>query len=227
MAGGAACRAKGHRVNRPAEKSPEPKAILRRELRERLKAMSDARREEESAKIRQHLLAEPAWRDATSILAFVPTASEPDVWPSIRAAHAAGRTICLPRFDPETNTYRPCLVSDLDKDLSPGPYGIREPGAQCTEWNGKALDLILVPGLGFDASGARLGRGKGYYDRLLAGGTGCKCGVAFEAQMIPELPMEPHDVRLDLVITPSGCLRSQHRLSTVPPQPGHGRSPSL
>lgn len=214
-------------MNGSAENRAEAKATLRRELRARLKAMSAASRREESVQICEHLSALPAWRDASSVLAFVPTASEPDVWPAIRAAHAAGRIICLPRFDPETNTYRPCLVSDLDADLCVGPYGIREPGAHCPEWSGKALDLILVPGLGFDGSGARLGRGKGYYDRLLAGGTGCKCGVAFEAQMIPELPMEPHDVRLDLVITPSGCLPSQHRLPSAPPQPGHGRSPSL
>ncbi len=225
MAGGVARRAKGHAVSGPAESRAEAKAALRRELRERLRAMSAAGRQDESAQIRQHLLALPAWRDATTILAFVPTAGEPDIWPAVRATHAAGRAIYLPRFDPKTNAYQPCRVMDLDQDLGVGPYGIREPGTHCPAWNGKALDLILVPGLGFDASGARLGRGKGYYDRLLAVGTGCKCGVAFEAQMIPELPMEPHDVRLDLVITPSGCLRSQPRHSSAPPQSGQDRSP--
>jgi 5-formyltetrahydrofolate cyclo-ligase len=65
------------------------------------------------------------------------------------------------------------------------------------------LDFLLVPGVAFDRSGRRLGRGKGFYDRLLAGVTGMKCGVAWDEQIVHELPAEPHDIAMDLMLTPS------------------------
>ena len=71
------------------------------------------------------------------------------------------------------------------------------------------LDLALVPGLGFDARGHRLGRGKGHYDRLLAGFTGMKIGVAFDFQIVTEVPREPHDIALDAVVTPTRWLQAR------------------
>ena len=64
-------------------------------------------------------------------------------------------------------------------------------------------DLVFVPGIAFDLVGRRLGRGKGFYDRLLAGVRGHKCGVAFDTQLVAEMPEEPHDMRVDSIITPS------------------------
>jgi 5-formyltetrahydrofolate cyclo-ligase len=63
--------------------------------------------------------------------------------------------------------------------------------------------LILVPGVAFDLHGGRLGRGKGYYDRLLKELRGTTCGVAFDQQVVEAIPVEPHDVRLDHVLTPT------------------------
>jgi 5-formyltetrahydrofolate cyclo-ligase len=68
------------------------------------------------------------------------------------------------------------------------------------------LDLALVPGVGFDADGRRLGRGRGHYDRLLAQVAGTKCGVAFDEQMAPEIPVAPHDVILNRIVTPTRWL---------------------
>jgi len=65
------------------------------------------------------------------------------------------------------------------------------------------LDLALVPGVAFDLNGHRLGRGKGYYDRLLAMLTGPACGVAFDQQIVSQVPNEPHDVRLSCILTPT------------------------
>jgi 5-formyltetrahydrofolate cyclo-ligase len=62
-------------------------------------------------------------------------------------------------------------------------------------------DAVLVPGLGFDVNGGRLGRGGGFYDRLLAAGTACRVGVAFECQVVEALPLEPHDRRMEFIIT--------------------------
>ena len=65
------------------------------------------------------------------------------------------------------------------------------------------FDLILVPGLAFDKSGARLGRGRGFYDRFLAGITGFRVGVCFDWQLVESVPVEAHDIRMDAVVTPS------------------------
>ncbi|HLP77584.1 MAG TPA: 5-formyltetrahydrofolate cyclo-ligase, partial [Candidatus Paceibacterota bacterium] len=65
------------------------------------------------------------------------------------------------------------------------------------------LDLVLVPGVAFDACGRRLGRGKGFYDRLLADTRGIKCGVAFDEQIVTGIPVEPHDVLVDCILTPT------------------------
>jgi 5-formyltetrahydrofolate cyclo-ligase len=63
--------------------------------------------------------------------------------------------------------------------------------------------LILVPGVAFDLRGGRLGRGRGYYDRLLSGLQGYRCGVAFDEQIVDRVPLEPHDASLNCILTPS------------------------
>jgi 5-formyltetrahydrofolate cyclo-ligase len=65
------------------------------------------------------------------------------------------------------------------------------------------LDLILVPGVAFDLQGRRLGRGKGYYDQLLGALHGTRCGVAFDQQVVDEIPMAPHDMTLHCILTPT------------------------
>ena len=68
---------------------------------------------------------------------------------------------------------------------------------------GKAFPVVLVPGLAFSTGGCRLGRGQGFYDRLLAGASGLRCGVGWDFQVFPELPSEPHDEHLDYILTPT------------------------
>ena len=84
-----------------------------------------------------------------------------------------------------------------------GHFGIREPRSHCARFPSDQLDLILVPGVAFDLHGRRLGRGKGYYDQLLGALRGTTCGVAFDQQIVDEIPVEPHDVRLDCILTPT------------------------
>jgi 5-formyltetrahydrofolate cyclo-ligase len=98
------------------------------------------------------------------------------------------------------------VVSDPANDLRPGLLGIREPTEHCEAIALKRLDLVLVPGVAFDARGRRLGRGKGYYDRLLSDVRGVRCGVAFDEQIVPEVPVGPRDALLNCVVTPSRWL---------------------
>lgn len=132
---------------------------------------------------------------------------EADVWPLLEEVVAGGKTAALPRFDSDSNDYIACRVQHLQSEVGPGQFGIREPKAPCPEIPLERLGLILVPGLAFDLHGGRLGRGRGYYDRLLPEIRGIKCGVAFDEQIVEAVPMGKLDVRMDFILTPTRCLR--------------------
>ena len=85
--------------------------------------------------------------------------------------------------------------------LVPGYRGLCEPPASAPAHARDALTAIVVPGLAFAPSGVRLGQGGGYYDRALAGYAGLKVGLAYRAQCVPDLPCEPHDVLMDLIVS--------------------------
>ncbi len=88
-----------------------------------------------------------------------------------------------------------------------GPFWIPEPKPACAQIPLDALKLVLVPGVAFDLCGRRLGRGRGFFDRLLAEAGGLKCGIAFDEQIVPAIPVESHDVQMDFILTPTRCLR--------------------
>jgi 5-formyltetrahydrofolate cyclo-ligase len=98
-------------------------------------------------------------------------------------------------------------VTDIHVEILSGQFGIREPAPTCVEIPLADLDLVLVPGVAFDASGHRLGRGKGYYDRLLEHFAGKKIGIAFDEQMVGAVPTEKNDGRMDVIVTPTGCVK--------------------
>jgi len=146
---------------------------------------------------------QPIWQKARSILFFAPLAEELDVWPLMADALAAGKTVALPRFTPKTGGYVACQIEDLGRDLNQGKFGIREPAEKCAEIGINRLDFVLVPGIGFDLRGRRLGRGHGFYDQMLATVRGTTCGVAFDQQIVEEIPVEPHDILVNCILTPT------------------------
>ena len=181
----------------------ETKAVLRRQILAALAAMPPKKRVADSARICARLRELPAWRDAGAVLLFAPMPEEPDIWPLLAEALAAAKTVALPRFAAAFRNYRAARVQDLPGDVVTGHFGIREPAARCLEIPLGEFDLVLVPGVAFDRQGRRLGRGKGYYDRLLAEVRGIKCGIAFAEQVVETVPAGPADVRLDFLVTPT------------------------
>ena len=182
------------------------KQQMRREIRDKLKAIPVAEKQAFSQNARSLLIAQQRWQNARSILFHAPMAGELDLWPLVGEALTAGLAVALPRFVAEDNLYIVCEIENMDGDLQPGQFGIREPAEDCRQISLNRLDLILVPGVAFDLQGRRLGRGKGYYDQLLAEVRGPICGVAFDEQIVAEVPLEPHDVVVDCILTPTRWL---------------------
>ncbi len=179
------------------------KAALRKQIGGALQKISPAARAALSAQICAQLRGLPAWQNAASVLLFAPMPAEPDIWPLLAEALAAGKIAALPRYQPADKNYVACRVQDLRSEIAPGAFGIREPADRCPEIPLSRLDLILVPGVAFDWHGHRLGRGKGFYDRLLAGTRGVKCGITFDEQMVNDVPAGPSDVRMNFILTPT------------------------
>jgi 5-formyltetrahydrofolate cyclo-ligase len=185
------------------------KESIRQQVLAKSKLMTGSQRAAASARARASLAGRAVWRQAASILFFAPMPEELDVWPLLADALAAGKIVALPRFVPETAGYIACRIRNLDADLKVGYFGIREPASRALDAEMRQVDLILVPGVAFDLQGRRLGRGKGYYDRLLAAVSGNRCGVAFEEQIVDAVPSEPHDIRMDFLLTPSRWIELQ------------------
>ena len=181
----------------------EAKTELRRQVRAAVNLISDEAKAVLSAQARQRLLEQPKWEGAKSVLFYAPMFGELDVWPLLEPALAEGKSAALPRFDEERQAYVACRIRNGKGDIVTGRFGIREAAEDCEELSLNRLDLILVPGVAFDPRGRRLGRGKGYYDQLLAAARGPTCGVAFDQQIVREIPVEAHDVHVNCILTPS------------------------
>ena len=179
------------------------KAGLRQRIRVLLQNLPLSQRTEASAQLLLRLQEQRVWGRARSVLLFAPLPDEPDIWPLLPGSIAAGRTIALPSFATGTNAYTARQILDPAHDLIVGKFGIREPAATCPGVPLNRLDLVLVPGVAFDLRGGRLGRGKGFYDRLLSAVNGLKCGVAFDEQVVDAVPVGPMDVRLNCILTPT------------------------
>lgn len=183
----------------------ETKPELRAKIRARLENISPAVRAVESIDLCERLKAQMP--SARAILFYAPLPDELDVWPVLELSLALGTTCALPCFDPEKKTYGARILNHLVTDIVTGKFGVREPAPHCAELALDQLDLVLVPGVAFDLLGGRLGRGRGFYDRLLVEASGVKCGVAYDFQLQEIIPTEPHDARVDFILTPNRCVR--------------------
>jgi 5-formyltetrahydrofolate cyclo-ligase len=192
--------------------SPKPKNELRQEIREALKKLSAAERAIGSEQICQRVRAQPVWKEACAVLLFVPSGFEPDIRPLLDDALRAGKGVALPRFSSEQNLYVTCRIEQEDCNLQPGPFGVAEPGPACPIFPANQLDFCLVHLSRVYAKRRTVGSGQGYYDRLLAEVRGFKCGVAFECQVVANIPLEPHDILLNCILTPMRW----HLVATAP-----------
>ena len=157
---------------------------------------------ETSAAICAGLQALDCWSTARTVLTYHPLSTEIDLRPLLSESQA--KEWIFPRVAGESLSLHRWI---RNAPWRTGPFGIREPDPNhWPEVRHEAVDLALIPGLAFDRNGNRLGRGKGFYDRLM--GTGefraLKIGIVTERFLLPEIPTESHDIGMDLVVTESG-----------------------
>ncbi len=165
------------------------KKELRRKLREQRGTRQE--RDAQSAAICQHILKSDAYSNAKIIAGYAALPHEADITAVLEAALVQGKTVAMPLCGPAPimTLHR---IESLD-ELQPGQYGIPAPPASAPVVDVQDVELILVPLEGIDPSGYRLGKGGGYYDRLLSQTDACSMGCALTWQLVSEVPRDPWD----------------------------------
>jgi len=180
------------------------KAEIRKEaLRARVR-LSPVQVRERSGRIARLLLALPDYQAAATVMFYVSRASEVDTRGMIRRALREKERVAVPVTVPAGRRLVPVEIHDLDRDLAPGEGGVLEPSLS----TGRALppgelDLLVLPGLAFDERGNRVGRGRAYFDTFLKEvppGVP-RVALAFETQIIKEVPVDSHDMPVDKIVT--------------------------
>lgn len=157
---------------------------------------------EKSKRIAERVVALDEWKAAQTVALYAAFDSEVRTELLARAAWEDEKAIGYPRVDQHGGKLIFHRVQSSD-ELRPGIWGIPEPSPDADLIEPPTVDLWIVPGLAFDDGRHRVGYGKGYYDGVLSSARedALKVGVAFETQIVPEVPVGPHDVSMDYVVT--------------------------
>jgi 5-formyltetrahydrofolate cyclo-ligase len=178
----------------------------KKELRDRIrKLLSEIKPEQLAAKSHracQRLFDQPEYLRAEVLMVFLSYSTEVDTTPIVLKAWQDRKRVLAPKVSWSQRRMMPVEFRSLTEDLAVSNMGIREP-ISGIPFPVSLIDLVLVPGLGFDEYGNRVGRGRGFYDRFLANPEfdGLACAFAFEEQVVPNVPVGPLDRSVDLLIT--------------------------
>lgn len=185
---------------------PGAKDDLRQEMRAARAAIPEARRAEAAQRVAAGVRTQLEGRVPRGALAYAATSEELDPSVLVRSLLGSGVRVAYPRV---------CAPGELtlhwagEDELEPGYCGLLEPTVGCAPAALDAIDLVIVPGVAFDAHCHRLGMGGGFYDRLLARmpSSALAIGIAFDEQMVESVPCEEHDRPLHAVVTPGWYFR--------------------
>ena len=203
----------------PADANQRPMAS-KQELREQLKAARNAipaqLRETRSAQACALALPELAAMQCVAVYSAI--TSELCVRSLVRGLRQRGIAVAFPRVQSTTRLLEFCRIDDAG-DLGSGTLGILEPGPDRPVLALQSIDAFLVPALGFDPQGQRLGWGKGHYDHTLAQCPhATRVGICFQEQIVASLPCEPTDEGMDIVITDAKRYQGEPRPLRTPPR---------
>jgi 5-formyltetrahydrofolate cyclo-ligase len=183
------------------------KNMTKKELRAAFKAaradMNEQERAARSREICTQILQSPLYADASCVLLYAATDEEIDLGAVAKDAWEKGKTVAYPRCEDREGRMTFYTVQSPEQLVS-GSFGILEPHKDCPPWQSVGEAFCIVPALAVDAYGNRLGYGKGYYDRFLAGFEGVTACAVYEQCFAPELPREGHDLPVMRIIDRKG-----------------------
>lgn len=179
------------------------KSAIRQNIRQALADMDPMTRYARSLAACKHLTHTEQFHAADIVMIFLSMPDEIDTGAIALAAWQTGKTVAVPSVSWEHRRLTPIVITSLEAGVTWDRHGVPEPPEHGEPVPIEMLDLIVVPALAFDRTGQRLGRGGGFYDRLLAHDE-CHAvtfGIAFNEQLVDSLPAEPHDHPVDMLAT--------------------------
>ena len=186
------------------EDMKEKKREIRNNMALQLDACSKSELQKKNREIEERLFEFANFLEAKITLFYIDQGSQVATKNMIKRSFQYNKIVALPAFDTQTRGMNLLKVDNLGKDLVPGSRGLLEPNPdRCKIIPIDFIDIAIIPGVAFDEKGGRLGTGEGYYERLIPRLpiTTRKVSLAFEAQMVHQVPMEPNDRFVDIIIT--------------------------
>lgn len=177
---------------------------IRKEIAAALKAMPDKELSKKTDQIKRRLFGFANFLEAKIALLYINNSSEVSTQGILRKCFDYRKIIVLPSFNIEKRSMKLLKIDNLKTDLMPGPRGLLEPDkTRCKSVPLECIDIAIIPGVAFDEKGGRIGSGEGYYDRVIPKLpiTTRKVSLAYEKQILPQVPMEAHDKHVDIIIT--------------------------
>ncbi len=184
------------------------KKALRQQLREIMARLSPTELHERSVRACSRLAETPEYERAEILMVFLSLPAEIDTTPLVLRAWRDRKRVLAPKVSWEQRRMLPIEIRSLGDDVRESPLGLREP-AEGVPIPVADIDMVIVPGLGFDRLGNRIGRGRGFYDRFLAhrDWQGVAGGLAFQEQVVDHVPVSEHDMQVDMLVTDTEVVR--------------------
>ena len=186
----------------------QDKAGIRKELLSKRDNIPPVVRSVKNKMVLERMLSLEEFRNAGTIFFFASFKTEVDTTEMIKSSLTSGKRVLLPKVDKDRHELLLYEIRDFG-ELAPGFMGIPEPPVSEKQMNINDADIVIIPGAGFDSSGNRIGYGGGYYDRLLSGlqKQSLIIAPAFEEQVVDAIPSEPHDIRIQMIVTDRRVIR--------------------
>jgi 5-formyltetrahydrofolate cyclo-ligase len=183
--------------------SSRMKNTIRNRIKEILATLPAEEAATKSLAVARRVSSLQAFRAARAVLLYLPTPGEVDVLPIARAAWDAGKKVLAPTACDHCRSMRAILCCPVNEEMFQPHHGLRQPNRDLGEMSIDRIDLVIVPAVAFDPKCNRLGRGGGFYDRFLARSDlhASAVGVAFDEQIVPEIPVHENDRPVNVVVT--------------------------
>jgi len=178
---------------------------LRKEIGQKRRHIDKLQKTEFDKKIYKNIVNLPEWQKSKNIFLYISTKDEVSTRDLIKN-HFGTKKIIVPKSHTKSNTLTLHEIGSI-KDTAKGSYSILEPNAHTKIVSPQNIAISIIPGIAFDKKGHRVGYGKAYYDKIANSLTGLKIGLAYEVQIVNNIPAQKHDIPVDIIITEKAVYR--------------------